>query len=44
MNIADVRDVEIAEQFLFTVTLTNPSRKDISVDYETTQITAIKGY
>ena len=42
VNIADVRDVEIAEQFLFEVSLTTPSRKDISIDFETSQITAVK--
>ena len=34
--------VKTVEQFYFQVTLTQPSRKDIMVDYETAQITALK--
>ena len=40
INIADVRDDETVEEFLFQVTLTQPSRKNISVDFESTPITA----
>ena len=42
INIADVSDSETVEQFLFQVTLTQASRKDISVDYESSSITAQK--
>ena len=42
LSISDVRDIETLEQFVFELTLTQVSRKEITVDFETSSITAFK--
>ena len=42
LSISDVRDIETLEQFVFELTLSQISRKEITVDFETSSITAFK--